>query len=583
MDFRSWILSLFLCSLAVVAHADDMDNLALQIYQFPTEAASKIAQLEQQGVQSTSAQLRLQLLKCQLMIQLGEQQTAITIAHNGQATAKQAKLDIAVPHFDLCEAEAYQSLDHLKQALPLLDTTALYAKRHSDYQLLFSVLRLRGQTENELSNFAAAIEDLRLALDIYDDVSKQEPTWLTPPLSYVYADMASVLQATGDYQQADYYLNLALDDPSAKGKIKHVLYLMQSRVSIDQANYELGQDQLEKAIDTLHLVQSEVERAPSYGQIAAIYLLLDNQQKADYYCQLAADIYDKLDISTGKMGISRLAARIKMKQGKLDEALVYLSASLALSGSLAQPFDDAASEQLKSTILYQQGKLDDAYQSLQQAITSLQLAQEELNNTQFMQYKAKLSLQEQQQSLAQQQIKATTSDSAQKLKRAYIIVYALLLILLVTIFWIISRYKNWYPKHNKATTDDSDQWVEAMIETAKTAGYPLSLLIVNINHIKQIDLPVLIEEATHRLREQDKIIRHSVDELLVLLPHTSAEGASRVVRQLEPVLHMFSVQPALIGLAEMKQPDNLQSLIKRASVNQLSRTRERGTPQASVK
>ncbi|KFZ36323.1 hypothetical protein HR45_16830 [Shewanella mangrovi] len=584
MDFRSWILSLFLCTLATLAHADEMDRLATQIYQFPNQAANKIGELEQhQDKLSSSEQLRLQLLKCQLMIQLGDNSAAIDIAQQGQLRAKQAKLDIVAPYFEVCAAEAYQDMDELKQSLPLLDSTALYAKKNSDYQLLFSVLRLRAESENELSNFAAAIEDLRLAMDIYPDIQHQSEAWLNPPLAYVYADMASVLQATGDYSQADYYLNLAQAEPSSNGKIRHVLYLMQSRVALDQGKVEQSNSLLNKAIETLHLVQSDVEKAPSYAQISAIYLMLNELSEASKYSNLALNLYEKLGISTGTIGISRLAARIKMRQGDLEGALNETDNSLSLSIALTQPFDTAASQQLRAEILYKQGKLESAYQALQSAIVALQQAQDKLNSTQFMQYKAKLSLQEQQQSQAQQQIKAATNNSEQKLKRAYTMIYALLLVLVAVIFWIISRYKNWYPKVSKPTADDSEQWVEAMIETAKAAGYPLSLLIVNINHIKQVDLPDVIEQATHRLREQDKIIRHSVDELLVLLPHTSAEGATRVVRQLEPVLHMFSMQPASIGMAEMKQPDNLQSLIKRANVNQLSRTRERGVPQTSLR
>lgn len=577
MDFRFWLLGAVLSLLATFAHANALDQLTMQIYQFPDQAAEKIAKIHQNPKQlSATDAVRLQLLRCQLFIQQGNNQAAVEQSHRGQLLAINSKLDTAVPYFKVCEAEAFQNLDQIERALPLLDASLIEAKHRNDYQLLVSALRIRAQIENTLSNYAAAVEDLRLAMDIYPEIARQNVVWAYPPLAYVYADMASVLEATGDYTQAAHYVDLAKADSSAQGKIKHFLYGMKAFILIDQGKLEEGKQQLTNAISTLDLLRSDIEKAPSYAQIAAISLVLGDIKNADKYSKMATSLYQQLDFTTANIGLSRLISKIKFQQGKNTEALTAVDESIRLSKSMKQPFDISSSQELKAHILAQQQQYAEAYQTLTDAMAAYKLAEKQLSNTQFMQYKAKLSLQEQQQSRAQLEVKEASQQTEQRLDQAYALIYVLLGIIVMLLLWLLFKSIAWGPAKNKSVEEDSEKWAESMISSAKSAGYPLSLLMVNINQIKHIKLPQLQEELSHKLREQDKIIHHSVDKLLIVLPHTTEEGAERVVRQLEPVVNLLSVQSTSIGLAEMRQPDNLHSLIKRAHVHQLSRIKERG-------
>ena len=577
MDFRFWLLGAVLSLLSAFAHANDLDQLTLQIYQFPDQAAEKIANIHQNPKQlSATDAVRLQLLRCQLFIQQGNNKAAVEQSHRGQLLAINSKLDIAVPYFKVCEAEAFQNLDQIEQALPLLDASLIEAKHRNDFQLLVATLRIRAEIENTLSNYAAAVEDLRLALDIYPEIAKQNVLWAYPPLAYLYADMASVLEATGDYNQASHYLDLAQADSSAQGKIKHFLYGMSAYVMIDQGKIVEGKQQLANAISTLDLLRSDIEKAPSYAQIAAISLMLGDIQTADKYSKMATALYQQLDFTTINIGLSRLIAKIKFKQGELNAALNAINESIKFAKSLTQPFDVSTGEEFKAHILAQQQKYAAAYQTLVDSMVAYKQAQKKLSSTQFMQYKAKLSLQEQQQSRAQLQVKEASQQTEQRLDQAHALIYVLLAIIVLLLLWLLIKGMSWQPTKAKSAEEDGEKWAESMIASAKSAGYPLSLLIVNINQIKHIQLAQLTEELTHKLREQDKIIRHSVDKLLIVLPHTTEEGAARVVRQLEPVINVLSVQPTSIGLAEMRQPDNLHSLIKRAHIHQLSRIKERG-------
>ncbi|MCH1920649.1 hypothetical protein L9G15_14570 [Shewanella sp. A3A] len=579
MDFRCWLLGavFYLCS--ALTHAAELESLVLKVYQYPKQAAASIAQIAQQAAQlSATDQIRLELLRCQLLIQQGDNKAAVERARQGQLTAINHKLDTAVPYFSVCQAEAYQNLGMLDRALPLLDNASIEAKRRNDYQLLVSAIRIRAQLEIATSNYAAAVEDLRLVMDMYPDVAQQNIIWAYPPLAYIYADMASVLEATEDYAQATHYLKLALADDSAQGKIKHVIYLMQSYVSIEQGDVSLGKKQLNDAIAMIDLVLSDTERAISYMQISAIYLMLDDVASAVHYNNLGSELLSQLALDTTLINNSRLQAKIAFKQGDLDGALASIEQSIQLAESLSQPFDIAIGQQLKAHVLFEQQHYAAAYQALQLAMTAYKEGQQHLSNTQFMQYKAKLSLQEQQQSKNQLEVKESSLLVEKRLNRAHMIIYLLLVIIAMLLLWIMLKRYPWQTTKHKPTAENDEKWAEAAIENAKAAGSPLSLLVININHVQQTLLPQLQDELTHRLREQDKILRNSLDKLLIVLPYTSEEGAMRVLRQLEPVVNQFSTLPTSIGCAELRQPDSLQSLIKRAQFQQLSRAKERGFP-----
>lgn len=579
MDFRCWLLGMVLCLCSIVTRAAELEPLVLEVYQYPKQAAETIAEIEQRPEQLSSTDLiRLKLLRCQLLIQQGDNKGAIDLASQGQVTAINHKLDIAVPYFSVCQAEAYQNLGQLDRVLPLLDNVAMQAKKSTDQQLLVSVLRLRAEVENTLSNYAAAVEDLRIAMDIYSDITNQSITWAYPPLAYIYADMVSVLTATGDYERAFYYLNLAQADDSAKGKVSHVLALMNAYVSVSQGKIVQGKAQLQYAIDSLGLVESNIEKATSYMQMSAVYLMLNDLNNAVLYNDLAANIFKKLDTTTQALNNTRHLARIKLRLGDIDGALAAIEESLKIAKELAQPSDVAIALQLKAQIYFHQKKYKEAYQSVNLALAAYKEGQEHLSNTQFMQYKAKLSLQEQQQSKNQLEVKELSTLAEKKLNRAHMIIYLLLVIIAMLILWILLKRHPWQTTKNKPTIENDEKWVETAIETAKAAGSPLSLLVINVNHVQQIVMPQLQEELTHKLREQDKILRNSLDKLLIVLPYTSEEGAMRVLRQLEPVVNHFSAFPTSIGCAELRQPDSLQSLIKRAQFQQLSRAKERGLP-----
>ncbi|MDF0535565.1 hypothetical protein PY479_14930 [Shewanella sp. A32] len=582
MDFRILVLSLlFVITPALADTNEALDELVSLVYQYPSQANQQLDSLKKQSLTDKQL-LRLQLLKCHVLLQLGEHEAAIKLAQEAQKKARFLKLEPAIAYFQQCEADGYGYTDDLKNAFPLLDAAIEDAKSRYQPQAMVSALRLKGQFEIGVGNYTSAIESLRLSLDVYPDLHNQKDNWAWPPLAYIYADMASVMHATGDLPQANYYIELALHDPQSKGKVRQSLLVMSSRIALDSGDKEKSLTALQQAIDLLPEISSSQEYAVSQIQIGAIEFKLGNIEAAEKFLDDATKTLIEHNNFYQLLRVQRVLALIRMKQARPKEALELLHSSANFAQKLAQYDDLASAYTLQAKIHAQNKDYSDAYQAMQLAVEANQKAQEKLNNTQFMQYKAKLELQEQQQTQAQQQIREATLNQQQQLDRIYALVIFLLLVIAGMALWVFSKSRGWTLVTNLAQRND-EQLAESMLANAKKTGQPLSLLLVDIRHVRQIDLPALQDEIEKKLREQDKLIQHSAEELLVILPYTSNAGSERVVEQLDPVLQRWHTSKSHVGIASLKQPDTLQTLLKRASISQLSRSRNEESFQSPAK
>lgn len=572
MDFRILVLGLLFLTGSAIADTDrDMDNLVTLIYQYPDKAKQELAALEQQPL-SKQQQLRLQVLRCQTLLQLGERRPVINLVQTTQRQARQQQIEQAVAYLQTCEAEAYGDEEDFKKSFTLLDIAIEGSRNHNQPQAMVGALRLKGTYEFAMGNFSAAIESLRLALDVYPDLNKQQDHWTWPPIAYLYGDMAGVMHATGDLSQADYYLKLALQSPETTGKIKQTLSVMAARVALDSGDRSRSLQMLQQAVELLPEISSPLERAFSQAQIGSIELMLGNLQEADTAINAASKVFISNNNLLWEQRAERILAQIRLAQKQPDAALRYLNSSAALAQRLSQYDDLARTYTLEAKLYADKGDYQNAYHSMLKNVDAAAKAQQQLNNTQFLQYKAKLELQEQQKSKAQQQVHEASATQRQQLNRIYALVICLLLIIAALVIWIFGKSRGWNMVMNLSQSSD-EQLAEHMLNNAKNAGYPLSILLLDIRHVRLSELPSLQDDIEKKLREQDKILHHSAEELLILLPYTSSKGSERVVAQLEPVLHRWHTAKVHMGVASLTQPDTLKTLLKRASVNQLNRSR----------
>ena len=83
-------------------------------------------------------------------------------------------------------------------------------------------------------------------------------------------------------------------------------------------------------------------------------------------------------------------------------------------------------------------------------------------------------------------------------------------------------------------------------------------------------MPIVIEQLKTKLREQDVLLQQSDQQIVIMLPHTSEQGAINVIDQLASTIKVWQEDSKVnIGLACMQQFDDLESMIKRANISEL--------------
>lgn len=578
MDFRVLALSLLLWLVPLWACANDqLDKLTQQVYQYPTKALAQITELEkQQQTDNTSNidKLRLSILKCQNLLQLGENEAAINLAQMGEAHAKQLKLDQARPYFLNCQADAYLNYDNIKDALPILDSAITLARRYQQPQALIDALRLRGQLDTNTENFSSAIEDLRIAIDIYPDIHTQTQNWVWPPEGYVYAAMGNLLYATEDLPQAMYYTRLALKSADAQGKVRHVLLSNAARIALDNGEREYS-DQLEKQAKTLlPEIGSPLELAYSYAILASISLDKGKIDTAEEYISIAMNTFKQQKQQVAMMLSTRLLAQVRFAQHRDEAALTLMHSAIEQGETLKQYTDLKWFYGILSDYYHTQDNYKLAYEFLQKRFDAAELANESINNMRILQFKARLNQQGLQQLSADDPQSNPTLLDELNVDWAFSTLFLVSMTLLGGAIWYFIDKQN---KHAPSPDTKSKrlapiQQLELTLHSAKQGAYPLTLLLFNASQIRQVDLPTLIDKLQDKLREQDILLRYSMDEIVIVLPYTSARGAQRVVNQLTPTIQTSQGSSKVnIGIAVMQQFDTLDSLVKRANINQLSK------------
>lgn len=574
MDFHRWCCCLLLWLVPLFACAQDpMDEINTLVYQYPAEAKQKIADLEEahrRGSPSPFEELRLKLLKCELFLQLGENEAAINLAQMGEATAKRLNAEHVRPYFMSCLADAYSAYDNLQVALPLLDTAITLAKRYQQPQAMVGALMIRGQLDTDANNFASAIEDLRLALDAYDNIRGQEDDWSAPPKAYLYASMGNLLAATGDLEQAIYYTRLGLEHPDSKGKVKQVLLINAARIELDRGNIEASGNFLNQARQLLPELSTPIELATSYALIASIELDRGFPGKAEDLLLVALNTFDLQQKQLHGMRSRALLARIEFLKGN-DKAAIALMERVIDTAERLQLYRELSGYQLRLADYFEsKGKYKEAFTLLSASYKAAEKAHKAASDTRMLQFKARLS-----QRASDATLEKLLSDNLEErssISWMYMILLAMILLLLSLVLWQLLRHVSLRKQSSEAPLPQSpEQHLEYAMQHAKRGNHSLSILLLNIRDIRPVDLPALKGAIEKRLRETDMILRFSPDELLLLLPYTSNQGAELVMKQLQPVLDDCQEGKILIGHASMHQFDTSETLLKRASVRGMSR------------
>ncbi|GIU46528.1 hypothetical protein TUM4438_22520 [Shewanella sairae] len=576
MDFRIIAASFLLWfSPAHSLTQDQFEQLNTAVFQYPSNTLDEIHQIEQNietHANPRVLQLRLNALKCESYLQLGENTAAINLARLNEAKAKQLELDEARPYFLNCMARAYVNFGKYQQALPLIHSAINMSRRLEQPQALINSLWLRSQLDANVLHGNTAIEDLRLALDLYPQVQQQKRQWLLTPLPYLNTAMAKLLANEGEAKAAKEYLNKALDDKFAEGKISLNLLIQAANLAQMTNQLTLRDEYIQGARSLLAELGSPFELAVAYKRIAYIDFSGGKYSSAEQLLHLSLNTFRKQSNATETISALRLLGRVNLAQGQQAQGLKQINESI----DIAKQKESYTDLKLSYAVLAD-------YFALQQDFAlaydyQLKRYQAAENDTSFIQNiwlsHLKSDLSRQKQISNKQQTNHAAVTPGQLLPSSLFPIAFIVSSLIIFIGWYnrqsskkATAQKDQLPIKPNAT---GKQKLEDMLAVSKHANYPLTLLVLDPSEILSTDLPIMIEQLKGKLREQDLLFLQSEQQLLIMLAHTTEAGAANVIEQLTSIVAVWQNHNKVnIGLATMQQFDNLQSMIKRANVSQL--------------
>ncbi|MCL1059762.1 histidine kinase [Shewanella gelidimarina] len=576
MDFRIIVLCLACWISPVYAGTlEQLDQLNTLVFQYPSQALSEINTLEghfEGVVRSDSILMRLSALKCESYIQLGENAAAVNLARLSEARAKQSGLEQARPYFLNCMAQAYANVGDYQQALPLLYSSISLSRQLKQPQALISGLWLRSLLNANVNHNSAAIEDLRLALDIYPDMTQQKQKWTWPPKGYLYTSMAKQLAEIGEQKEAEKNLKKALNEETTQGKVLLFIALDMARFAQQNQQPNLRNKYTQIARVKLAELGTPLELAIAYKTIALIDFDSGKYSSAEQLLNLSLSTFRKEADVINTISVLWLNAQVKLKRHNEAAGLTLMEQAISLAKDNARYSDLKNCYATLATYFAEQGKFSLAYQYQLKQLDALENETLSIKHIWLSQLKADLSRKEQITPPTHSLITATTSNGI--MFSSFFPIALVIVSLVIFITW----YQRKLPQQkqtehlivNLDTKMDKKQSLEALLNINKQAGYPLSLLVFNPKHIIAADVPIVIEQLQTKLREQDVLLQQSDQQIIIVLPHTSEQGAMNVIKQLSSTISVWQEESKVnIGLASMQQFDDLHSMIKRANINQL--------------
>lgn len=576
MDFRIVVLSLTFWLAPVWASTSvPFDTIDTLLYQYPSAALKEINDLE--AISSTvklseTEKLRLSLFRCETFLQLGENEAAINLARVSEAKAKILKLEQARPYFLNCMAGAFTNYGDFRQALPILDSSILLSRELKQPQSLVNGLRLRGIIDTQVDSYSSAFEDLSLAIDIYPDALNQEQGWTLPPLIYIQLPLSQLLAKKSETRQAFEMIERATDSKVFQGKVQVVLVTHMAKMA--QLNqYSSSDDLIQQAKTLLPELGTAFELAVSYTEMAQLEYKRKNFIRAIQLLEISLNTFHKQKKTIEELRAQRLLGEVLLASGNTDKALKLINKSISAGIRTSHYAELILSYQVLSSYYAGIGDFKLAHKYQLNRFDAAENSFNFIKDTRLLQLNARLS--------RQQQVFKTEllqSNSALNVglgfKSGYIAIVLTLLFGFV-LGVITIRYKNRTIQTPLAIEPQSrEHKIERLISNSKLGGYPLSLIAIHTVHVYQTDLPLLTSRIENLLRDQDLVINREDGELLLLLPHTKENGTLRVIEQIKEIITpLLNGNKTKIGYAHMQQHDSLNSLIKRAHIQQLRQTK----------
>ncbi|UJF22476.1 hypothetical protein [Shewanella sp. OMA3-2] len=510
--------------------------------QYPTQAKTLIDELEslhQAKPFLDRNYLRLHLLSCLNLIDLGLNAQAVKTAKRGVEMAQKMRIDLARPYFLACEASALDLEGEQILATLVNEESIKLAQLYNQPQALIQGLMTRSIRDNANESLSQASENMKVAIELYPAAKDQTPSWHILPEPYLKLVMSNLMYSAGDSLSALEYAKEAQASAQANGMIAIGTAFYLARISISSGEFKSAEKYLALTRAMTPESGNLNSQANFNAQTAYIELHLGNLLPAEAAIEKSIEYFINTNDDIKLMRAKRTLAMIYFAQHKTQQALVLMNENIAQANHNNQ----------YELAFYQQ--------ELKYAAS--QKANEKLTNTRIAQLRAN---REPIENITQQMNTSSLIFQAQNIALLSLAIF----ILLASFIFFLSRKPK--TELNLRNSDDPLQQVDTMLDLAKQSHSPLTLLLLDTVNIRDVDVAIVRQAIQQVLREQDRILLLS-DRIAVLLPFTTDNGAARVVDQLAIIIQPYQAAKVNFGIASLQQLDNLDTLIKRAELNKL--------------
>ena len=541
----------------------------------------------------TRRELRYRNLRCDWGFD-DDPRGQLEYAQAGLADAVGADDAAAQAGFHYCRAGALETLGHdAADVAAAYDAGLVAARRSEDLRLVADGLSLLGSTRSLLGDQASAIPDLLAAIRLYRQSGHRLDA------EYLLLDIGISYRRMGEYGKAREYLA-----QSEAFAMEQDDWAMLVGTLLQQGYLAEDDGRLDEAMAIYRRALALAEEHDSPYDIASVHLAMSwpaivqgDHRQALQWLDRAAQGFGALDDRSTEDMLALRRGQAYAGLGRHDQALAqYARAATALARNGNQRYL-ALLYLWRARSLEARGRMAEAYADLERyidvhgRITAAERSQQaQLLRKQFDSDRRDLENIRLENETALRERQVATLLEARRWQWIAIGLGAVLVLLLVGL--VVRQLARMRRLRELAATDpltgvanrrSIERLGEEAIAAARAAGEGLSVLLLDIDHFKQVNdrfghltgdevLARVASACAGALRQFDQLGRIGGEEFLVLLPRTGLAQARQVaerIREAVEALAFVEIDRTLrlsvsIGIAELDGERTLRGLCERA-------------------
>ncbi|MFW9780095.1 MAG: tetratricopeptide repeat protein [Candidatus Heimdallarchaeota archaeon] len=345
-------------------------------------------------------QIENKLLKCEILLEKGENTECGELARETKKAAEQNELMVLQKKAVIMEANALIGLGQINESLELIKD--MEAEEISNNEVKAQLLRVKGIAMRRKGELDPALEHLSEALVIYQRLKKKNfpIAGLYNTIGIIHASKGSLDKASeflqlslskyeelgnerpafkimnnlgmmhsyrGDLDRALQYLNRALELNEEYGspQTEAAMFSNIGNIYIGKGELTLALDYIQRALKRYEELESKVDIGDALNNLGNIYEEIGDLKEAESAYTRCLEIYQDLENDLEISLVMNNLGNIYTVGGELDKSISYYEKALALSESVGSTLDIVHSLRNLIEASIQNGQMDEAQEYLQ--------------------------------------------------------------------------------------------------------------------------------------------------------------------------------------------------------------------------